>query len=749
MSANSPHANLSNISAALDRSTSAHTDQSSHTGGSALISSADFLNYYNFRPTVAPAGANTLDLTSPYERTSFSSTGADQTAIAAPLDATKSVQELIDQGVFKQVLSLNDSGNLYIDSAQTQLNQKNSTDGSLFSNDLYKYVGDMIKPTSDQVDLLEKGSAPTLKIQYQSFNGTASGPEPDFIVNKDGTIRALHNPEPDPNDPSKLLSKNIVVEVERNPGDVGKPTAAQQQALDALATYLSARIKNDYPDATQSGVKVDDSQGLISQPAKADISPAPAPDDNLPPDTQSQVQDLNRLGDSGSGSMSPAQANDTFPQTDTPRVPDETDEIAAIKNVVAGFETKNAPEPYYAVSDRGDPNHGGRGYGMGRFAFTADTISDWIDGLSDDDLDAIEELEDKAPPSKDGKPAKGKLAKGTASKLRKIRSLIHHKSHKPGDKLSDQQAKDLENDPSVKDFTNLLSKAWNHGDKPSKDEIDKNLDPQLQEVMAGDLIHKYAVQSVDKAGKVDVGQIVLGMHLGHFPGAEDLKQPENQDLTKAAEQGYPLAVKSAANPDKPVTWNTDSQGQVIGDPNSYFISQFKSKFNPNNHDYHNENCGPTALAMAIKHFGVSLPGGNPDDPQKLIEKTIKAMGYNSLKNGSGATDIARAAKAAGLKTDKINGLDALDKALAENKQVVLFGNPSKSFAAHYNRATYVSPGTGDHWLLIAGRSADGGYVVDDPLSLTGAVTRSAKEISSYTNAPTNARLRGDGVAVWV
>ncbi len=752
MSANSPHGNASNISAALDRSTGVHTDQSSQTGGSALISSADFLSYYNFRPTVAPAVANALDLTSPYDRTSLSSIGADQAATSvSPLDASKSVQELIDQGVFKQVLSLNDSGNLYIDSAQAQLNQKNSADGGLLSTDFYKFVGDMSKPTGDQTSLLEKGSAPTLKIQYEAFNGTSpvTSPEPDFIVNKDGTIRALHNPEPDSNDPSKPLSKDIVVEVERNPGDVGKPTAAQQQALDALATYLSARIKSDYPDSTQGGVKVDDSQGLISQPAKSDINPAPTPDSNLSPDTQSQVQNLNRLGDSGSGSMSPSQANDTFPQTDTPRTPNETDEIAAIKNVVAVFETKNAPEPYYAVSDKGDPSQGGSGYGLGRFAFTADSVSSWIDDLSDDDLDAIAQLEDPAPPSKDGKPAKGKLAKGTATKLRKIRSLIHHKSHKPDDKLTDQQAKDLENDPSIKDFSNLLIKAWSHKDKPTKDEIDKNLDPQLQEVMAGDLIHKYAVQSVDKSGKVDVGQIVLGMHLGHFPTAADLQRPENQDLMKASDQGYPLAVKNAANPDQAVTWNTNAQGQVIGDPNSYFISQFGSKFNPNNHDGHNENCGPTALAMAIEHFGATFKGGNPSDPQKLIEKTINAMGYKSLTNGSGIADITRAAQAAGMQAKTINGLSAVDQALAENKQVIMFGNPSKSFAAHYNRANYVSPGSGDHWILLAGRSPDGGYIVNDPLSLTGAVTRSAKEISDYTNASAQSNMKGDGIAVWV
>ncbi|MBS1957324.1 MAG: hypothetical protein JST89_24260 [Cyanobacteria bacterium SZAS-4] len=763
MSANSIRSSASPMSGGIEHLSGLPAESQFSAGGQSLIASADYAKFFNFRAGANAPMSDTLEMNSPYQGITDSKQSAQSKVIAEPLDASKSVQELAEQGMFSQVISVSDSSKLYIAMQSQLLQGEPKNEESLFSKDFYKYVGDNLDlsaggsvkdfdaASNAESALSKDDAAPSLKIRYEAVSGNDASTQvdPDFIVKQDGTIEMLHNPELDLNDPHNASRKEIVVEVERNSGDVGSPSDAQQKALDALAIYLAARIKQDYPETSSEGVHVDDSQGLVSDSAKSAITPTPTADDLLPPTTQDQVQDLNRLGDSGSGSMSPAQANDTFPQTDTPRTPDETDQIAAIKNEVAGFESGKSPEPYYAIADKGDPAQNGSGYGIGRFGFTSDAIINWIDGLSDDDLDAMEELEDKAPPSKNGKPAKGKLPKGTAAKLRKIRSLVHHKNHKADDKLTDKQASDLERDPDVQNFTNLLKTAWSHADKPTKDAIDKSFDPELQEVMAGDLIHKFAVASVDKAGKVDVGEIVLGLHLGHFPSADDQKRAENQDLMKASEQGYPLAVKAAANPDKPVTWDTTSQGQVVGDPNSYFISQFKSQFNPNNRDYKNENCGPTSLAMAIKHFGGTLPGGNPEDPQKLIEKTIKAMGFNGkLTKGTSASDITRGAQLAGLKTDNIKGIEELNQALAENKQVILFGNPSRSFAAKFNRSVYVSPGTGDHWLLIAGRSSDGGYIVDDPLSLTGAVTRSAKQIAEYTNAPANARLRGDGIALW-
>ncbi len=174
------------------------------------------------------------------------------------------------------------------------------------------------------VDYFEKrerplpGVAPTIRIEYEDAGKApkAFNALPDFRVTADGKVQILNDPELNP-------FKEIVIEVERASGYVGLPSDAQQDALISLTTYLSERIRQT--DSSDSSAQIDlkDQQGLLPEETLKTIDTAPQPEDSLPVPAQEQTQALNRFDGSGSGSMSPSDANDYFPPSEVAPLPDE------------------------------------------------------------------------------------------------------------------------------------------------------------------------------------------------------------------------------------------------------------------------------------------------------------------------------------------------------------------------------------------------------------------------------------------
>src|SRR5262249_38416302 len=142
-------------------------------------------------------------------------------------------------------------------------------------------------------DALADGDVPTVKVVYSDTEKTPGEAQikPDFIVTKDGTVEVLNDPEQNPH-------KEIVIEVERDKGQVGPPTEAQQATLAALLPYLKDRIDQDFPAAKDQQLNLDDQQGLVPDSEKQAMDTAPTPEDSLSPPAQQQVQDMNRFGGS-------------------------------------------------------------------------------------------------------------------------------------------------------------------------------------------------------------------------------------------------------------------------------------------------------------------------------------------------------------------------------------------------------------------------------------------------------------------
>jgi hypothetical protein len=165
----------------------------------------------------------------------------------------------------------------------------------------------------------------------------------------------------------------------------------------------------------------------------------------------------------------------------------------------------------------------------------------------------------------------------------------------------------------------------------------------------------------------------------------------------AAQVTSPAPARSAPGAGGSATSSTDAL-----DPASFYLTQNQSEYNPEGSI--NANCGPASLAMAALAFGKNPPGTSKDDPEGLIRAVRKQMtGNEDVHELTGDDDVTRGAQALGMSAAPANSVEAVNAALDAGQMVVAGGDPSA-----------YSSGSGGHFVLITGRSADGGYVMNDP-----------------------------------
>jgi hypothetical protein len=349
-----------------------------------------------------------------------------------------------------------------------------------------------------------------IDVVYQDQSGDKTRPkqDPDFRVKQDGTVEVLHNPD-------RTKSEKITVEVERPPGDRNAPPAAQQKAVDDLVGYLSGRYmpETKQPDGTVTrDGQIRDDQGLVSEKTKQSLHTKPSPDESLSPQARDQVHNVNRWHGSGGGRhhgdggrFSGRQGGEQFGGRDVPRQPGEDDKLAAIKDVASGFFSRGEKEPYHTV--RTSPE---RGHRVGRYGISHGQYMNWLQGLSDEEIEKL---------IKEGKLPKGAL-----------------------------DVKNGKDSPEAKEFNNFLNKMKEGKEPLSSQDIDKFMPKQLQERMGTDLTKQYAFETADKDAngkptRVNVGKIALSFELGHAATEEESKRPEYQQFMQAAEKAYPLALE--------------------------------------------------------------------------------------------------------------------------------------------------------------------------------------------------------------
>lgn len=361
-----------------------------------------------------------------------------------------------------------------------------------------------------------------VQVVYQNHNADTKPEDlvkPDFIVKQDGTIVAGNNTERKPEDA-------LVIEVERKAGERGEPTAEQQKALDGLVTLVADKyMTKDAMGALQGTIK--DDQGLVSDQTKTQIAPNVMPQgpSSLPDPVRQQTEAVNRWNGSGGGrsrgggdggTFTPQQANDYIPQREVPRQAGETDKLVAIKDVIAGFASKDSKDPYHHQQKRPDGQ-----IGVGRYGLNGESVSafyNWLGGLSDEQ---IEELIKKGILPKDAKKLRDKVAtKGADGKV----------------KLTDEAQKFVDDLKGGKEVTNEV--------------IDNLLGKEHQETAASLLIQQLGEATTEEGGEADVGKIALGMYLGKVPTEDDYKNPDYQKFMEAADKSYDLALQKVLQGDK-------------------------------------------------------------------------------------------------------------------------------------------------------------------------------------------------------
>lgn len=175
-----------------------------------------------------------------------------------------------------------------------------------------------------------------------------------------------------------------------------------------------------------------------------------------------------------------------------------------------------------------------------------------------------------------------------------------------------------------------------------------------------------------------------------------------------------------------------SAGDLHASRNDWFISQYGTKFNPNEDvpGWDNANCGPTSLTMVARAFGkIDIEAGGAD---AAIEKSRRLMGDSqSETSGTSGEGIARGAEAYGLDAKIVDNIDlkGIEAELAKGRLPVVNGNvirPDGSYG-------------GGHFYVVT-KIQDGKAYLNDPYSKTGPTVVSTDRLMHSINSHWSHRI---------
>lgn len=334
-------------------------------------------------------------------------------------------------------------------------------------------------------------TVPKISVDMQDATNPNQQQQPNFEITADGQI-IMHG------DPEQMNSKNITVVMDRQPGQLN-PTAAEAAAANQLVQYLSDRIHGNYPNSRQSGIELDDNDSVISpQLQQADGLIPPQPLRRLPQQTQQQVEQMNRFNGSNGVDMPGAatQGMGSFDTRSVPRQANETDQIAAEKEAVAGLFQPDQQHPYETIRQWPDGSQRVGRYGLSHMLL----------------LSFLAELGDPPDP-------------------KKIEELI-----KEG-KLPAGFGKELEDPKFLKGFMKFVKNMQDGHVSPA--DMKKFLPPDAQEAIETMLIKKMGATVGN-----DPGAIATGLLSGKAPEQmtpSDLQSPMAQQLEQAARRLFSIA----------------------------------------------------------------------------------------------------------------------------------------------------------------------------------------------------------------
>jgi hypothetical protein len=186
-----------------------------------------------------------------------------------------------------------------------------------------------------------------------------------------------------------------------------------------------------------------------------------------------------------------------------------------------------------------------------------------------------------------------------------------------------------------------------------------------------------------------------------------------------------------------------SYAAIAPTANAYFFTQINDPKWNRNAAQQTLNCGPTCLAMTFKRFEKYPSHFLSKDPQYLIEATRIMMTGSEEDTGTNCAQVVTGATKGGLKAERLDGIEAVDEALASGQMVISSGNPFVS--GSYGHRVGFQPFNNGHFILVTGKSG-GYYVVNDPYYVQGPINLSSGELSAFMSFWIG-KFTGNAVAV--
>lgn len=172
-------------------------------------------------------------------------------------------------------------------------------------------------------------------------------------------------------------------------------------------------------------------------------------------------------------------------------------------------------------------------------------------------------------------------------------------------------------------------------------------------------------------------------------------------------------------------------------PKTIMKTQYRGPYNPTG-PARSGNCGPASLAMAVKAFGLEPHGLTVE---QSIDRVRKLMtGNTDDHDPTNDAERERGARKAGLHVEHMSNMSGLDRQLAAGHMITLTGRPVGAYRTAF--PSY-SDFDGLHSILVVGKTKDGRYVVNDPLSHFGPRTMTRAQLSAFWS-----KGGGSGTAVW-
>lgn len=338
-------------------------------------------------------------------------------------------------------------------------------------------------------------SAQRVTIEMQDLQ-KPSEQKPHFTIKQNGQIEMNGDPE-------KLNSKNIKVALERQPGQLN-PTPEQQKAADALAGYLSDRLKDRSPRNRRSGVELDDRDDVVNDRVERKHGmrhSQPGGGEQVTEQTRKAMQKAHRLKGADGIDMPQTETRDigSFGTRSVPRQKGESDRTARTKEAVAGLFQPDRKEPYETI--RKHPSGDVR---VGRYGLSSKQLNHYLSGAGD-------------PPDAakiDGMVKDGKMPKDFGEKMKNPEFV---------DKLKD------------------LSTRMANGQDVTKDELKQLLPKDVQESIATVNVDSMKGKLGDKPGNISAA-MMTGKASPEISG-DDIYNSGARQMSDAGQRMFDIAEK--------------------------------------------------------------------------------------------------------------------------------------------------------------------------------------------------------------